>query len=111
MISGERYVGEPTTVSELLQHAELQDYTAAFEAHGYDSLSQLRNITDKDFAELVKSQCCTGFIVGDAAAQLEESIRRYRTPFATHNRAKLLEAGFGCVGQRCCCQARASGDC
>ena len=45
-------MGEPSTVSELLQHAELDQYCASFEEHGYDSLLQLRKITDKDLTEL-----------------------------------------------------------
>ena len=45
---------EPTTVSELLEKAELQEYCDAFEEEGYDSLSQLRKITENDLADLIK---------------------------------------------------------
>ena len=44
---------EPTSVSELLQRAQLQQYVAAFEEQGYDSLSQLHGITDEDLTELI----------------------------------------------------------
>ena len=45
---------EPTTVSELLEKAELQEYCDAFEEEGYDSLSQLRKITENDLVDLIK---------------------------------------------------------
>ena len=47
-------MAEPTSVSELLQHAELEQYAAAFEEQGYDSLSQLRKITEADLADLIR---------------------------------------------------------
>jgi hypothetical protein len=47
-------MGEPTSVSELLQRAELEQYAAAFEEQGYDSLSQLRDISESDLVDLIK---------------------------------------------------------
>ena len=44
---------EPTSVSQLLQRAELLQYADAFEEQGYDSLSQLRDITEADFVDLI----------------------------------------------------------
>ena len=44
---------EPTSVSELLERAELGQYAAAFDKEGYDSLSQLHGITEEDLTELI----------------------------------------------------------
>ena len=41
-------MGEPTSVSELLQRAELLQYADAFKEQGYGSISQLRDITEAD---------------------------------------------------------------
>jgi hypothetical protein len=45
---------EPTSVAELLQRAELVQYAEAFEEQGYDSMQQLRDITEADLADLVR---------------------------------------------------------
>ena len=45
---------EPTSVSQMLQRAELLQYADAFEEQGYDSLSQLRDIDEADLAELIR---------------------------------------------------------
>ena len=45
---------ELTSVSELLQRSELVQYANAFEEQGYDSLAQLRGITEADLADLIR---------------------------------------------------------
>ena len=45
---------EPTSVSELLQRAELGQYAAAFEDQGYDSMSQLCGINEEDLVDLIR---------------------------------------------------------
>ena len=46
-----------TSVSELLQRAQLQEYVAAFQEQGYDSLLQLHGITEEDLTELTPKPC------------------------------------------------------
>jgi hypothetical protein len=41
------------TVAELLAKHELAMYAAAFDAEGYDSLSQLQNISEADLEQLI----------------------------------------------------------
>ena len=45
-------MGEPTSVSELLQRAELLQYADAFKEQGYGSISQLRDITEADLVRI-----------------------------------------------------------
>ena len=47
-------MGEPTSVCELLQRAELLQYADAFEEQGYYSISQLRDITEADLVDLIR---------------------------------------------------------
>ena len=47
-------MGEPTSVSELLQRAELLQYADAFKEQGYGSIPQLRDITEADLVDLIR---------------------------------------------------------
>ena len=114
---------EPTSVAEFLTRHNLSTYADAFDAHGWDDISQLFSVPEThDIVVVNSTQQTTGICINTRAGQkeshlvlsccleLEQELRRDGREFGVGHTAQLLKGSkLGSIRRRV--QAKAATTC